>query len=71
MLGAFARSGPEQTSANLEYHVQPLSLELVDLDDEPEAPQLRLDQPFETPEPAGKHERLSATDDDLASQYSR
>ncbi|AZD35234.1 GMC type oxidoreductase [Pseudomonas chlororaphis subsp. aurantiaca] len=26
-LGAFARSGPEQTSANLEYHVQPLSLE--------------------------------------------
>lgn len=42
-----------------------LSLELVDLDDEPEAPQLRLDQPFETPEPAGKHERLSATDDDI------
>ncbi|MFJ7142545.1 MAG: GMC family oxidoreductase [Pseudomonas protegens] len=26
-LGAFARSGPEQSSANLEYHVQPLSLE--------------------------------------------
>lgn len=26
-LGAFAKSGPEQTSANLEYHVQPLSLE--------------------------------------------
>lgn len=26
-LGAFARSGPEQLSANLEYHVQPLSLE--------------------------------------------
>jgi choline dehydrogenase len=26
-LGAFARSGPEQGSANLEYHVQPLSLE--------------------------------------------
>jgi len=26
-LGAFARSGPEQTSANLQYHVQPLSLE--------------------------------------------
>lgn len=26
-LGAFARSGPEQTRANLEYHVQPLSLE--------------------------------------------
>jgi choline dehydrogenase len=26
-LGAFARSGSEQTSANLEYHVQPLSLE--------------------------------------------
>ena len=26
-LGAFARSGPEQKSANLEYHVQPLSLE--------------------------------------------
>jgi len=26
-LGAFARSGPEQHSANLEYHVQPLSLE--------------------------------------------
>jgi choline dehydrogenase len=26
-LGAFARSGPEQNSANLEYHVQPLSLE--------------------------------------------
>jgi choline dehydrogenase len=26
-LGAFARSGPEQESANLEYHVQPLSLE--------------------------------------------
>lgn len=26
-LGAFARSGPEQRSANLEYHVQPLSLE--------------------------------------------
>nr|WP_268801076.1 GMC family oxidoreductase N-terminal domain-containing protein [Pseudomonas sp. BSw22131] len=26
-LGAFARSGPEQPSANLEYHVQPLSLE--------------------------------------------
>ncbi|AKA25161.1 GMC family oxidoreductase [Pseudomonas chlororaphis] len=26
-LGAFARSGPGQTSANLEYHVQPLSLE--------------------------------------------
>ncbi|HEY0289120.1 MAG TPA: GMC family oxidoreductase N-terminal domain-containing protein [Pseudomonas sp.] len=26
-LGAFARSGPEQAAANLEYHVQPLSLE--------------------------------------------
>ncbi|AOB24864.1 MULTISPECIES: GMC family oxidoreductase [Bordetella] len=26
-LGAFARSGPEQSRANLEYHVQPLSLE--------------------------------------------
>ncbi|HEY9279856.1 MAG TPA: GMC oxidoreductase, partial [Eoetvoesiella sp.] len=26
-LGAFARSGSEQTRANLEYHVQPLSLE--------------------------------------------
>lgn len=26
-LGAFARSSPEQASANLEYHVQPLSLE--------------------------------------------
>ncbi|OWT74983.1 MULTISPECIES: GMC family oxidoreductase [unclassified Achromobacter] len=26
-LGAFARSGPEQTRANVEYHVQPLSLE--------------------------------------------
>ena len=26
-LGAFAASGPEQTRANLEYHVQPLSLE--------------------------------------------
>ncbi|AYF89276.1 choline dehydrogenase [Pseudomonas sp. DY-1] len=26
-LGAFVRSGPEQTRANLEYHVQPLSLE--------------------------------------------
>ncbi|WP_458127975.1 GMC family oxidoreductase [Pseudomonas sp. Z2-11] len=26
-LGAFARSGSEQASANLEYHVQPLSLE--------------------------------------------
>ncbi|SEN19887.1 choline dehydrogenase [Pseudomonas sp. ok272] len=26
-LGAFARSGPEQASANLQYHVQPLSLE--------------------------------------------
>jgi choline dehydrogenase len=26
-LGAFTKSGPEQTSANLEYHVQPLSLE--------------------------------------------
>lgn len=26
-LGAFARSGPDQTRANLEYHVQPLSLE--------------------------------------------
>ena len=26
-LGAFTRSGPEQTRANLEYHVQPLSLE--------------------------------------------
>ncbi|BAQ74180.1 choline dehydrogenase [Pseudomonas sp. Os17] len=26
-LGAFARSAPEQTRANLEYHVQPLSLE--------------------------------------------
>ncbi|WP_233234505.1 GMC family oxidoreductase [Bordetella sp. LUAb4] len=26
-LGAFARSGPEQTRANIEYHVQPLSLE--------------------------------------------
>jgi choline dehydrogenase len=26
-LGAFARSGPEQKSANLQYHVQPLSLE--------------------------------------------
>ena len=26
-LGAFARSGPEQASANLEYHVQPLSLD--------------------------------------------
>ncbi len=25
-LGVFARSDPEQTSANLEYHVQPLSL---------------------------------------------
>jgi choline dehydrogenase len=26
-LGAFAKSDPSQTSANLEYHVQPLSLE--------------------------------------------
>jgi choline dehydrogenase len=26
-LGAFARSGPEQATPNLEYHVQPLSLE--------------------------------------------
>ncbi|MGE4368860.1 MAG: GMC family oxidoreductase [Burkholderiaceae bacterium] len=26
-LGAFARSGPEQDRANVEYHVQPLSLE--------------------------------------------
>lgn len=26
-LGAFTKSGPEQSSANLEYHVQPLSLE--------------------------------------------
>lgn len=26
-LGAFVRSGPEQTSANLQYHVQPLSLD--------------------------------------------
>ncbi len=26
-LGAFARSGPEQERANVEYHVQPLSLE--------------------------------------------
>ncbi|WP_437884109.1 GMC family oxidoreductase [Pseudomonas sp. LRF_L74] len=26
-LGAFARSGPEQATANLEYHVQPLSLD--------------------------------------------
>ncbi len=26
-LGAFARSSPEQASANLQYHVQPLSLE--------------------------------------------
>jgi choline dehydrogenase len=26
-LGAFAYSSPEQSSANLEYHVQPLSLE--------------------------------------------
>jgi len=26
-LGAFARSGPDQPSANLEYHVQPLSLD--------------------------------------------
>ena len=26
-LGIFARSGPEQTRANVEYHVQPLSLE--------------------------------------------
>lgn len=26
-LGAFARSGPEQPRANLEYHVQPLSLD--------------------------------------------
>ncbi|MEE3634026.1 GMC family oxidoreductase N-terminal domain-containing protein [Pseudomonas sp. AL 58] len=26
-LGAFVRSGPEQSSANLQYHVQPLSLE--------------------------------------------
>ncbi|MBJ9974487.1 GMC family oxidoreductase N-terminal domain-containing protein [Pseudomonas sp. S75] len=26
-LGAFARSGPEQTRANVQYHVQPLSLE--------------------------------------------
>jgi len=26
-LGAFARSGPEQSSANMEWHVQPLSLE--------------------------------------------
>ena len=26
-LGAFARSGPQQSPANLEYHVQPLSLE--------------------------------------------
>ncbi|MCW2268900.1 choline dehydrogenase [Pseudomonas sp. MYb187] len=26
-LGAFVRSGPEQASANLQYHVQPLSLE--------------------------------------------
>lgn len=26
-LGAFVRSGPEQTTANLQYHVQPLSLD--------------------------------------------
>jgi choline dehydrogenase len=26
-LGVFTRSGPEQTRANIEYHVQPLSLE--------------------------------------------
>ncbi|MCY1439925.1 Alcohol dehydrogenase [acceptor] [compost metagenome] len=26
-LGAFVRSGPEQATANLQYHVQPLSLE--------------------------------------------
>ncbi|TMV38054.1 GMC family oxidoreductase, partial [Thioclava sp. BHET1] len=26
-LGAFTRSGPEQAHANLEYHIQPLSLE--------------------------------------------
>jgi choline dehydrogenase len=26
-LGVFAKSGPEQTRANIEYHVQPLSLE--------------------------------------------
>lgn len=26
-LGAFVRSGPEQSTANLQYHVQPLSLE--------------------------------------------
>ena len=26
-MGAFARSGPEQATPNLEYHVQPLSLE--------------------------------------------
>jgi choline dehydrogenase len=26
-LGVFAKSGPEQTRANVEYHVQPLSLE--------------------------------------------
>ena len=26
-LGAFARSGPEQTRANVQYHVQPLSLD--------------------------------------------
>ncbi|MFI9660903.1 hypothetical protein PA6761_05688 [Pseudomonas aeruginosa] len=26
-LGAFARSDPQQPSANLEYHVQPLSLD--------------------------------------------
>nr|WP_279152909.1 GMC family oxidoreductase N-terminal domain-containing protein [Pseudomonas mosselii] len=26
-LGAFARSGPEQATANLQYHVQPLSLD--------------------------------------------
>ncbi|RON10514.1 hypothetical protein BK659_03105 [Pseudomonas brassicacearum] len=42
-----------------------LSLEPLDLDDEPQAPPLRLEQPFETPEPPAKHERLSATDEDI------
>ncbi|WP_095148281.1 DUF3426 domain-containing protein [Pseudomonas sp. Irchel s3a18] len=41
-----------------------LSLELVDLDDEPETPPLRLEPQEEDEELSASHERFSATDDD-------
>lgn len=56
-----------QTDSGKHSRTEPsFSLEPVDLDDEPKVPQLRLNDPLDTPQ---RHDRLSATDttdDDLS-----